>query len=100
MITNKYKFNELLICYLLAFLPISLLVGMLSLLKIVPAYFNEKAYYGVTGMIISFLICLLMGLILAIFSFLLLNIGLFLYKRFFSHKNKSSESNVNKTNSV
>jgi hypothetical protein len=96
MITNKYRFNELLICYLLAFLPISLLVGVLSLLKIVPAYFNEKAYSGVTGLVISFLICLLMGLILAIFSFLLLNIGLFFYKKIFSYKNKSSESYINK----
>jgi hypothetical protein len=95
MITNKYRFNELLICYLLAFLPISL-VGVLSLLKIVPAYFNEKAYSGVTGLVISFLICLLMGLILAIFSFLLLNIGLFFYKKIFSYKNKSSESYINK----
>lgn len=92
MITNKYKFNELLICYLLAFLPISLLVGVLSLLRIVPAYFNEKAYYGITGLLISFLICLLMGLILAFFSFLLLNIGLFLYKKLFRYKNKNESA--------
>ncbi|MGN6440189.1 MAG: hypothetical protein ACTHMM_26920 [Agriterribacter sp.] len=83
---NYFSFKKLLIGFSFGFLPIGILVGVLTLAKITPVHFNDKSYYGFQGLLISLLATLFLALIFSILFFIILNIGIFLFN-LFSKKN-------------
>ena len=73
--------------YFFGLLPFSIIVAILSLMKITPVYLNNAPYTGVQGFVLGILGTVLFALILAIWSFILLNLGL-LILRIFNFKSK------------
>ncbi len=85
---NKYSFSELIVLYIIGISPICIFIGLLSLFKIVPVFFNQKEYFGIAGLLAGIGIGAFMCLIFSIFSYIFLNIGLFIYKNSFVKKQK------------
>lgn len=80
---NKYSFSQLIALYMLGISPFCMFIGLLSLFKIVPVFFNQKEYFGIAGMLIGIGIGIFMSVIMAIFSYIFLNFGLLIYKKLF-----------------
>ena len=83
----KFSFWSLIVLYFFGLLPFSIIVAILSLMKITPVYLNNAPYTGVQGFVLGILGTVLFALILAIWSFILLNLGL-LILRIFNFKSK------------
>jgi hypothetical protein len=92
---NKLPFKRIFWCYTFCALPFCLLTGILSLLNIVPANFNDKPVYGIEGFIIELLFMPFFALIFSCLTWLALAFGGFLYDAFmrmFKQKNDSPTS--------
>lgn len=63
----------------LGFLPVAILIGLLSLLEIVPVNFNGKPYYGILGLIISVCMFAFISIVFSLMCFLILNTGIVIY---------------------
>lgn len=83
-----YSFKKLLIGFGFGLIPISLLIGVLSLLGITPVYFNETEYYGIKGLVISICISLFMTLLLSCMCFVFLNLGILIHNLIVPNKVK------------
>ncbi len=76
---NYYSFKNLLIGFGFGLIPISLLIGVFSLLGFSPVFFNETEYYGIKGLLVSIVISFLMTLLLSCMCYIFLNLGVFIY---------------------
>jgi hypothetical protein len=79
MSDKPYSFKTLLILYTCAYLPFSLLSGVLVLLEEAPIYMNEKPITGWKGLVISIAYIPLFGLIMAFVNWLMLRLGLLVH---------------------
>lgn len=84
---NSYSLKNLLICFMLGFLSIALIFGVLSLTGAIPVYFNGKEYFGFIGLLISIGIALFCSIIISLASFVILNLGRFIYVKVFVSDN-------------
>ena len=78
-----YSFKKIILCFSITLLLIGLITGLLSLLSLSPVYFNNKDYYGFKGFSISILFSIFMSIVFSFLSFLVLNLGAFLYNKIF-----------------
>ena len=91
---NNYSLKNLLIWFMLGFLSIALLIGVLSLFGVIPVYFNGKEYFGIFGFLISIGIALFCSLIISLACYVILNLGRFIYIRVFVPSNNNWRKEV------
>lgn len=72
---DQYSFKNLLLCYLCCLVPVGLIVGILSLLKVIPVSFNGLDYFGLAGLGISLGIAFFCSIVFAVINFIFLNVG-------------------------
>ena len=87
MDTQFFSFKKLFFAYTLFSVPFALLAGILSLLNVIPVYFNATAYYGIKGLIITIIFIPFVGIIFSITNWLALNFGVLLYRKISKKKN-------------
>jgi hypothetical protein len=78
--TSKSLFKLILICSTGFYVPVALLMGVLAWLDIVPATLNEQQYTGFKGFAIYIAFIPVFILILAVSHWVMLAIGLKLFK--------------------
>jgi hypothetical protein len=75
-----FSFKRLFWAYTISFTPFALIVGILSLLGIIPMYFNQIPYYGFIGLFIALLMIPFFGIVFSITNYLALNFGVVIYR--------------------
>ncbi len=83
-----FKFKKLYWSYLIGIFLFSVIAGILSLINIVPIYFNEEPYFGIQGLILAVIFTPFIAFVLSITNLLALNLGVFFYRIFNSLKKK------------
>ncbi|EZH73167.1 hypothetical protein ATO12_19365 [Aquimarina atlantica] len=78
----KNLFGLLFMNFLFGYAPLALLLGILSLLDIVPVNFNGEATYGIKGFIIMILFIPFVAFLFAFFMWVYFLIGNFFMKLF------------------
>jgi hypothetical protein len=76
---QRFPFKNLFLCFTLGMFPLAALTALLSLLNLVPIYFNDTPYYGFVGCILSLMIAPFFGFIVGSVSYLFLNLGCYIY---------------------
>jgi len=82
MDTKYFSFKKMFWAYTICSIPFALLVGILTLLNIVPVYFNETPHYGFKGLIIIIVIVPFIGMLFGVTNWLALNFGVLIYRGF------------------
>jgi len=82
MDTKYFSLKKMFWAYTICSIPFALLVGILALFNVIPVYFNETAYYGFKGLIISIVFVPFIGMLFGVTNWLALNFGVFIYRSF------------------
>jgi hypothetical protein len=90
MDTNYFSLKKMFWAYTICSIPFALLTGILSLLNVIPVYFNEAPNYGFKGFILSIIFIPFIGLLFSVTNWLALNLGVLLYRAFY---NKFKQNN-------
>lgn len=83
---EPFYFKRILFSFFWGFVPFYLIIGILSLLNVVPASFNGKQYYGFVGFVIILSMLVFSSLILSLVCWLFLNLGVFIRNTLFARK--------------
>lgn len=77
-----FKLKKVFIGVVCTFLPIGFIMGVLSLLNIVPVNINEKPTFGVKGLMGSVFLSIFISGVFSILCFVVLNVGTYIYNLF------------------
>lgn len=81
-IEKRNSFAVLFWNYFFAYIPLGLLVAILSLVDVVPVNFNDQKYTGIQGAVISFVYVPWVAFVFALLNWIFLSFGNFVLRFF------------------
>jgi hypothetical protein len=70
---QKFSLRKLLICYAIAFAPVTIGIGLLAVFNISPMYFVDQPYFGIKGFLAALPIEPIFTILFTLSNYILLN---------------------------